>query len=441
MIANQTGRILLFASCFLLLTGFTPNARAENNTPHPADLQSRDSTLVRWQKMHSSSGWEKAAKLPGQIIYFPFKYAMKGINATIGYIDETKIVARVDDLLTSDDGRRGVEPTYANRTGAGITFYQKGLFHPGIDRNVLELTLTGWDLGRQRYQIGLEDVKFGGGIFWSGVRLRYWKLPTESFFGIGPESDFSTESNFTQEQTMARIETGIKLHRIWTFGARLGYDYTNISAGGDPALPSTTDQYTPESLPGLEENVEIVYGGMTLQLDSKDHPGNPTRGFEAVFAGGLHQQVNSDDFGYWKYSADLTRYLHLFYDRVLVLRVAAQRMDPLEDRSIPFYDLSELGRKETIRGFSRGRFRDRDLILATAEYRYPIWRNWDEYGIDFLLFADAGQVSPDLFEEASWDNFQTGLGFGMRLWDQDGLALKLEAGWSAEEWRIYFVLN
>jgi outer membrane protein assembly factor BamA len=180
---------------------------------------------------------------------------------------------------------------------------------------------------------------------------------------------------------------------------------------------------------------------MTLQLDSKDRPGNPTHGFEASFSGGLYQQVNSDDFGYWKYSADLTRYLHLFYDRILVLRVAAQRMDPLEGRSIPFYDLSELGRKETIRGFSRGRFRDRDMILASAEYRYPIWRNWDEYGIDFLLFADAGQVSPDLFEEASWENFQMGLGFGMRLWDQDGLALKLEAGWSAEEWRIYFVLN
>lgn len=441
MIAKRTGRISLFASCFLFSTGINPNAYAENNTPHPADHQSRDSTIVRWQKMHSHTGWEKAAKLPGQIVYFPFKYTMKGINATIGYIDDAKIVARIDDLMTSDDGRRGVEPTYADRTGGGITFYQKGLFHSDIDLNVLKLTLTGWDFGLQRYQIGLEDIKFAGGIFWSGILLRYWKLPTESFFGISPESDLSNESNFTQEQTSAKIEIGIKLHEVWTFGAQLGYEYTSISRGLDPTLPSTTDLYTAESLPGLEEKVELVHGAMRLQLDTKDRPGNPTCGFEASFAGGLYQQVNSDDFGYWKYSADLTRYLHLFYDRVLVLRVAAQRMDPLENRSIPFYDLSELGRKETIRGFSRGRFRDRDMILASAEYRYPIWRNWDEYGMDFLLFADAGQVSPDLFEEASWENFQTGLGFGIRMWEQDGLSFKLEAGKSAEQWRIYFVLN
>ena len=221
----------------------------------------------------------------------------------------------------------------------------------------------------------------------------------------------------------------------------LGYAYTYISEGRDPTLQSITDLYAEESLPGLGENAGIAHGAVSLQLDSRDRPGNPGRGFEALFCGGLCRQVDGDDFGYWKYSADLTRYLHLFYDRVLVLRIAAQRMDPLEDRSIPFYDLSEIGSRETIRGFSRGRFRDRDMVLASAEYRYPVWRNWDEYGIDFLLFADAGQVSPDLFEEASWENFQTGLGFGMRLWEQEGLTFKFEVGKSAEEWRIYFVLN
>ena len=81
------------------------------------------------------------------------------------------------------------------------------------------------------------------------------------------------------------------------------------------------------------------------------------------------------------------------------------------------------------------------MIMVSAEYRYPIWKNWDEYGIDFVLFGDAGQVTPDLLNDAGMDMFHTGYGFGMRIWDQGGLIAKLEAGNSDDGWRFYFVLN
>ena len=80
-------------------------------------------------------------------------------------------------------------------------------------------------------------------------------------------------------------------------------------------------------------------------------------------------QTDDDLYGYWKQTIDLTHHLHLFYDRVLVTRIAAERTQAIDNREIPFYRLCELGRKESIRGFTRGRFRDLDMLMGSIEYR------------------------------------------------------------------------
>ena len=120
-----------------------------------------------------------------------------------------------------------------------------------------------------------------------------------------------------------------------------------------------------------------------------------------------------------------------------MLRIAGEFTEPVSSRDIPFYNLSELGRNGTIRGFERGRFRDRDMVLGSLEYRYPIWFK----GIDALLFIDAGKVSPDIINDNSGNNFNISYGTGIRFWGPEGLVSKLEIGWSDDGMRIHFGLN
>jgi outer membrane protein assembly factor BamA len=421
--------------CIVIILQSPGYLRADNSAV------SADSSIAFFKALHRKSGWEKAASLPGKVIYFPLKYTMKGFNFSVGYIDETRIVARINDWLTSDDERRGVNPTYASRTGAGIKFYQKGLFGTPSDQNKFKLTFTGWELGRQRYCLDFTRVRMGSDFVELGVTAAYTKLPTEHFYGIGPGSRYDDESDFTHEQTTAEISINLGLDTNVSLRGDIGYEFNHASRGREPGIPSVTELYPLEAMPGLQQEVQLYSGSLGLVIDTKDRPGNPTRGFDFLASGGLHQESGDDRYGFWKYSADLTRYVHLFHDRVLAVRIAAESNDPWEDRSIPFYHLAELGRKETIRGFQRGRFRDRDYLLGSVEYRWPIWRNWDEYGVDFVLFADAGQVTPDLFEELDTDEFKAGFGFGIRMWDQEGLVLKFESAFSEDGWRGYFVLN
>ena len=220
-----------------------------------------------------------------------------------------------------------------------------------------------------------------------------------------------------------------------------GYDKAEIAAGDDPKLPSTTDQFTDAALPGVGEPVDMMHVRLALTRDARNRLSHPTDGYEATVSGGWYRGADGDRFGFAKYTADLAAYLHLFYDRALAFRIAGEITEPFKDREIPFYHLSELGRRETIRGFARGRFRDRDMALASVEYRYPIWQGRSHYSANFALFADVGQVSRDLVHEASLDDFQSAFGFGLRVWGEEGLVVKFEVARSDEGWRYYFVLN
>ena len=425
--------------CAILLL-FAGSAAAQAESPAIEIAQSADSAFVKREKMPSRTVWEKVAYFPGRLIYFPIKYSLKGVNATIGYVDDSKIVPKINDILTTNDGRRGLKPTYAPRTGGGIIFYQKGLFSGDLNHDILELSSTAEFLERQRYKLTLEEIEFPGKLFTGDLLMQYQKLTTESFFGIGGDSRLSNETNFTQEQTTFELRLGRKISTTSSIKIAAGYEYTNIDEGRDTDIPSISEVFDVNLLPGCDNPVEMMRWQLSLKSDTKNKPGNPSKGYEVFLCGGLYQQIGDDDFGFTKYAADITEYIHLFYNRLLVLRIAGENIDSFNNRQVPFYYLSELGRKETIRGFSRGRFRDRDMLIASAEYRYPVWKNWDERGVDFLFFADAGQVSHDI-SRIRMDEFKPGLGFGLRMWNTEGLVAKLEAGKSDDGWRFYFVLN
>jgi outer membrane protein assembly factor BamA len=178
-----------------------------------------------------------------------------------------------------------------------------------------------------------------------------------------------------------------------------------------------------------------------FESSNLDRPGNPTRGYNIRFNSGYYKETTDDKYGFTRFQGDFSKFIHLFYERVLVLRCAAEINRQLKDMEIPFYYLSELGNKESIRGFERGRFRDRDKFLVSAEYRYPVWRLWKEQGLDMVLFADAGQISNNIFDNVAIGRLEPGFGMGVRFWNEDGLAAKVEAGRSDDGWRIYFVLN
>ncbi len=426
----------LYCVCLLLL-GFVQPLFGESETDSPVKEHQSDSAEVWSEKMSNKDTWENIVSFPGVVILFPLELTLDGLKTSIRFVSGKKIIPKTKDFLTSDDGRRGVRPTYSSRAGGGAMFFQKGLLSP---QSKLTISAAAGLARRQRYELRMKRVALFGGALSSDYLVRYQLLSTESFFGLGPKSQ-REESNFAHEQVAVEASFGTGFSERISLDAILGFELNDISEGKDKSIPSTTEvghggTAPTENLPGLEEQVRMGRLQIGLRYDSRNRLGNHSNGNEASLTAGLFQDFDDDQFSFWRISADLTHYLHLFYNRTLALRLAGEINEPLSDGDIPFYYLSELGRQETIRGFSRGRFRDQDMVLASLEYRYPIW-----HVVDTMLFVDVGQVAHDIFNDLSQDNFEFGYGGGFRVWGDEGLISTFLIGKSRDGFRFYFTLN
>ncbi|MCH7680973.1 BamA/TamA family outer membrane protein, partial [candidate division KSB1 bacterium] len=111
--------------------------------------------------------------------------------------------------------------------------------------------------------------------------------------------------------------------------------------------------------------------------------------------------------------------------------------DDQRNKQLPFYLLAGLGGPNILRGYRPVRFRDKDLILAGVEYRWPVHTMAIAYG-----FFEEGRVFSNVFDEFSLDEFKYSFGGGLRLKSIDGgLTAIFEIAKSQEQIRFNFGLN
>ncbi|MDP8229186.1 MAG: BamA/TamA family outer membrane protein, partial [Candidatus Electryoneaceae bacterium] len=290
-----------------------------------------DSIRIWKQQVQHRTTTEKIARVPGQVIYFPMKWTFKGMKVAIAYVDNTKIIDRVDDWLHSDDGLRAVIPTYAARTGAGVKYWHRDLLIPG---SKLTATATAGLCGHTMLDVFLDRLDIMQGVHQGNGRFQYQFLPDEPFFGIGPDSDEDNESNYALEQTLFEVGIGRRLNPNISINSLLGWENNHTFSADEDDPPSTPDTFS-----GMRRRVELFRGRIGLTYDSRNRLGNPSSGTEASLAYEFNRQLNAEDYKFWKISTDVTHYVHLFYDRTIVLKTAVEITEPFSGSGIPFYHL------------------------------------------------------------------------------------------------------
>jgi hypothetical protein len=400
----------------------------------PDSLQKRQEITDNYRKIYKqTSVLEKSFTFTGKVIYFPFRIIFSGVKYSIVFIDDSKIIPRTQDLLKSEDGKREVQPTYVSRIGVGLKYYHREIFNP--ESRLKLLAMFGLH-SKQRYAVALERVAVGDLIDFSNYRALYEQLTTEPFYGIGPEAEKDDKSTYTREFFGADISLGKNLFRFGALQLYTGFHLNNILPGRGSEYPSTTDIYTPEELPGLGERVDLVKFEIAFSSDSRNRQGNPTKGLESEFALSYFYQTNASKYRFTKFFGDIKYYLHLFYGRTVMFRIRAESSDAISGSMIPFYYLSELSEDISFRGFDRGRFRDRDLLMGSVEYRYPLSRNFEG-----ALFLDTGQVFPDVFRKVDWGRWELAGGIGLRYVTEGGSVSKIELARSKDGFLLKITLN
>jgi hypothetical protein len=409
-----------------------------NNVPLVAQEEQHDDSAFP-PKMKSKETWENILNVPGTILAFPFWLLEESISPALDLVLEKKLVAKVKDFLKTDDGLRGVYPTYESQIGGGIKLFQKDLLNQGSKLDLIATVGLRW---RQYYQIHLKRVKLSRSLT-SAFSVHYLNFTDEPFFEIGNNNDIDSKSNYAHKQASAEITIGADLPFKSYLTTNIGFDYNRIRDGRNNTIPSTKDRSALEKelIPGLTDEVRMFRLQATFEHDSRNRLGNPSAGWLTTIKGGFFSEFGEDKYGFWQANVYITRFFHLFRNRTFLIRGAAQITEAFDNRQIPFYYMSELGERETIRGYSRGRFRDEDMVLGSLEYRYPILNRARYSSVDFSLFVDTGKVYKDLVNDFDTSNYHFGYGGGFRFYTPEGTFLQFLVGFSEDGYRFYLVLN
>ena len=431
--------ILVFGLCFYLLAGFNRLTFAQEKEdkeipPEQLPVEERDT---------GDSFIENLGELPGDLVTFPVRLVLKGISKTAGWIDFQNVYLRVTDWLTNEDGTRKVRPIFMPASGGGLIFIQDNLFREGMKFRASGSSGT---RTRRNFYGGLRDTQLFSSKFGLELAGFYKRLPDEDFFGLGNDSRkgkptvrkgrLTGETNYLHEESNFEGDLLYVPYKATQFAAGFSYSNVNIKRGRDDNHPSTDTTFTEDEVPGLL-GAEMWSLVLKFYHDSRNATGHPTRGGEAFFSVEFAKEIDGSDFGYRKYTLDLQRYVELFYERVLAVRVRTEVTDKMEGREIPFYQLAGLGGQNSLRGYRPVRFRDRDLILAGVEYRWHVHSMAVAYG-----FFEEGRVFSNVFDEFSFDEFKYSFGGGLRLKSTDGgLIAIFEIAKSREQIRFNFGLN
>ncbi len=145
--------------------------------------------------------------------------------------------------------------------------------------------------------------------------------------------------------------------------------------------------------------------GLSAAWDTRDNRFNAFSG-EYIFASIMpYADVSGSGFNFTKFKLDARKYFNPWHKHVIAIQAATNYCWG----DVPYYELSQLGGEERMRGYYKGALRDKTLIDAQLEYRMPIWKIFGMTG-----WVGTGRVAEN-YKNMTLDGLWLNYGFGMRI--------------------------
>ncbi|MFH1387484.1 MAG: BamA/TamA family outer membrane protein [bacterium] len=241
----------------------------------------------------------------------------------------------------------------------------------------------------------------------------------DRYYGLGgntPSSGYTTFNNRYNKMTF-------KFTRPFT--PKLLGEFDVYTSTNDPY--SITQGLSPITPAIIADTNDYAGTSIKLLVDTRDQNLDPHTGL--YFINNLDFGVRNCD--YKKVGLDLRNYTNpINSSQVLASRFMVQQAF---GDVIPLYEYPFLGGRDTLRGYTTGRWRDKAAALLNLEYRSPLFTDW----IQGVLFYEAGKVGPVL-TDIGLDRWPSDYGFGVHLILGDTMLVRGDFGFGSEGMNAYF---
>ena len=226
--------------------------------------------------------------------------------------------------------------------------------------------------------------------YWSPGNANHHRFRVEHisyplpYFGIGRDSPDSAEQWYSSAVTTVQLFT----ERRWRGPVYLHGGARYVRAHARDIEPALDPSLTPVPRPSGCAVGSVFLG---VVIDSRDNSGSPRSGSYVRVLPSLSWQRGTPG-AISRLTTDARRYQSLGEDRV----IAWQLQYDGTAGYLPFDLLPMIGADTAMRGYARGRFRDRHALTGQVELRSGHWRR-----VGAVAFAGAGTVAATLGAVAS----------------------------------------
>lgn len=244
------------------------------------------------------------------------------------------------------------------------------------------------------------------------VRAEYISYPLP-YYGIGDDAPDEDEEWYSNGVTTVHAVAQRQIRpSAYLLGGLRAVRSTPRESEADGALATGL-------VPGSSgSHVMAVEAG--LVVDERASPTAPRRGTYARAIVTVAGQVFGGDVSSRRLTIDARRYFPLGPEHVLATQV---QYDGVAG-TVPFDQLPMLGADSAMRGYARGRFRDRHAVTTQVEWRTGYWRR-----AGVVAFLGAGTVAPRVARLASGRWFPTaGIGIRALVVPRDRTVARVDLG-------------
>lgn len=269
-----------------------------------------------------------------------------------------------------------------------------------------------------------------------GVQGRWQDFTQVNYFGLGPESLDSQRSEYRLKYSDVLAYGAVKPRNWLSVDADFGWlQKPTLGAPIGPLdrdFPSTLEVFTGE--PGVADPASFLHGDVSVTADSRDQKGHPARGGVYRAAVAVYSDRDTDQFSFRRYEVEGAQIVPVVSDKwLLTVRGWSVFSDTSAGNEVPFYLMPSLGGDRTLRGYHNFRFHDRNLLMASAESRWALFRQ-----VDAALFLDAGNVAPRV---GDLDLQKISYGAGVRVHTRTATIGRMDVSHSQEGWQVFFAMS
>lgn len=270
--------------------------------------------------------------------------------------------------------------------------------------------------------------RIGGSALFVEMYGQRFEFPEEDFFGLGAESHRQDRSTFSLRNTIGGVVGGVRPSRWLSLGGRVEHVAPRIGRGTASDIPAIQAQFGDDQAPGVKQQPDFARYEIFADLNYGAPAGNPRNGGRYLVGYQSFDDRDLNRFGFRRLDVDLRQYVSLLRERrVLALRALVSMSDTDAGQEVPFYFQRTLGGPDDLRGFRRYRFRDRNLILLQAEYRWEVLA-----AMDAAIFYDAGKVAARR-GDLDLSGLERNYGFGVRFGTRNGVFLRIEGAFGSRD--------